>query len=142
MSVSHGRLTGRQNYRDAEVAALIAELEANDGAFDGMQFYGATTVIEWEAIGANKLGNELQEAANRIGGLGQGIRGEPQAYGPSGREADRDRLRNAIYLALIAYVDHFPTGRLRELRGAYLRRPHAPVALLRPHQRGRRADLP
>lgn len=105
--LSHGRLTGRQNYRDAEVAALIAELETNDGAFEGMRFYGAATVAEWEAIGANKLGRELQEAANRIGGLGRAY-AESGKYGPSGQDADRERLRNAIYLALIAYVDHFP----------------------------------
>ena len=103
----HGRLTGRQNYRDAEVAALIAELEANDGTFEGMRFYNATTSAAWQAVGANELGKELQEAANRIGGLGQAY-AESRKYGPSGREADRDRLRNAIYLALIAYVDHFP----------------------------------
>ncbi|MCY4583691.1 MAG: polysaccharide lyase beta-sandwich domain-containing protein [Chloroflexi bacterium] len=103
----HGRLTGRRNYNDAEVAALIAELEANDGAFEGMRFYSATTVVEWEAIGARVLGNELQEAANRIGGLGRAY-AEDRRFGPSGQEADRDRLRNAVYLALIAYVDHFP----------------------------------
>ncbi len=105
--LSHGRLTGRQKYKDAEVAALIAELETNDGAFEGMRFYGAATVAEWEAIGANKLGRELQEAANRIGGLGRAY-AESGKYGPSGQETDRERLRNAIYLALIAYVDHFP----------------------------------
>ena len=105
--LSHGRLTGRQNYRDAEVAALIAELETNDGAFEGMRFYRAATVAEWEAIGANKFGRELQEAANRIGGLGRAY-AESEKYGPSGQDTDRERLRNAIYLAFIAYVDHFP----------------------------------
>ena len=104
---SQGRLTGRQNYNDTEVADLIAELETNDGAFEGMRFYGATTLSEWEAIGTNKLGRELQDAANRIGGLGRAY-AESRTYGPSGQDADRDRLRNAIYLALIAYVDHFP----------------------------------
>ena len=103
----HGRLTGRQNYKDAEVAALIAELEANDGAFEGMQFYEASTSTEWRAIGASTLDKDLQEATNRIGGLGRAY-SESRTYGPSGRDADRERLRNAIYLALIAYVDHFP----------------------------------
>ena len=104
---NQGRLTGRQSYRDSEVAALIAEIEANDGAFEGMRFYGATTLTEWEAIGTNKLGRDLQDAANRIGGLGRAY-SESRKYGPSGQDADRERLRNAIYLALIAYVDHFP----------------------------------
>ena len=79
----HGRLTGRQNYRDAEVAALIAgtlELEANDGTFEGMRFYNATTSAAWQAVGANELGKELQEAANRIGGLGQAY-AESRKYG-------------------------------------------------------------
>ena len=49
----------------------------------------------------------MQEASNRIGGLGRAY-SESRRYGPSGQDADRDRLRSAIYLALIAYVDHFP----------------------------------
>ena len=104
---SHGRLTGRRDYSDAEAAALIAELEANGGAFTGMSFYNAETRREWAAVGVETLGKELQEASARIGGLGKAYL-ESGAYGPSGRDSDRDRLRNAIYLALIAYVDHFP----------------------------------
>ncbi len=104
---SHSRLTGRRNYRDAETGELIAELEANNGVFEGMSFYNASTSAARQAIGARELGNGLQEAANRIGGLGRAY-AESRTYGPSGQDADRDRLRNAIYLALIAYVDHFP----------------------------------
>ena len=104
---SHARLTGRRNYKDAEVSELIAELEANEGAFDGIRFYNASAPAAWRAIGARALGNELQEAANRIGGLGRAY-AESRTYGPSGQEADRERLRNAIYIALVAYVDHFP----------------------------------
>ena len=104
---SHGRLTGRRSYSDAEVAALIAELEANNGAFKEMSFYNATTHAALLAIGAEGLGNDLEEAAQRIGGLGKAYL-ESRTYGPRGREADRDRLRNAVYLALTAYVDHFP----------------------------------
>ena len=103
----HGRLTGRQSFKDSEVTALIDELEANDGAFEGMRFYRASTPAAWRDIGEQPLGQELQEAANRIGGLGRAY-AESGRYGPSGREADRVRLRNAIYQALIAYVDHFP----------------------------------
>ncbi len=103
----HGRLTGRRNYSDAEAAALIAELEANDGAFRGMSFYNAASRAERQAIGAQALGKDFQEAANRIGGLGRTY-SESRRYGPSGQDAERDRLRNAIYLALITYADHFP----------------------------------
>ena len=103
----HGRLTGRRNYSDAEAAALIAELEANDGAFSDMSFYNASTHAERRAIGPRTLGKDLLEAAYRIGGLGKAY-SESRRYGPSGQGAERDQLRNAIYLALIAYADHFP----------------------------------
>ena len=103
----NGRLTGRQNYNDSRVAEWIDELEASGGAFDGMEFYSATTAAEWAAIGSGTLGGELIRAAGRIGGLGRAYY-ESSTYGPAGEAEDRDRLRNAIYLALIAYVDHFP----------------------------------
>ena len=104
---SKSRLTGRENYSDAEVAAWIAELEEGDGAFEGLSFYAAASETEWLAIGNGTLTEELEQAANRIGGLGKAYL-RSDTYGPSGEDADGDRLRNAIYLALIAYVDHFP----------------------------------
>ena len=104
---THGRLTGRRDYDDTEVAELILELEANNGAFNGLSFYNATTDGERLTIGRGTLGRELEEAANRIGGLGKAYL-TSSTYGPSGLNGDRDRLRNAIYLALLAYVDHFP----------------------------------
>ena len=102
-----GRLTGRQQYDDSQVAELIDELERDGGAFDGMEFYSATTAAEWRAIGDRRLGKELEQASARIGGLGRAYHGS-HTYGPGGKTDDRNRLRNAIYLALIAYVDHFP----------------------------------
>ena len=101
------RLTGGQNYTDAQVADMIAELEAANGAFDGLDFYAAATDPDRASIGTDALSDELEDAANRIGGLGKAYL-RSSTYGPSGLDADRDRLRNAIYLALVAYVDHFP----------------------------------
>ena len=101
------RLTGGQNFTDAQVADMIAELEAADGVFDGLAFYTAVTEADRAAIGTDALSDELEDAANRIGGLGKAYLRSP-TYGPSGLDADRDRLRNAIYLALVAYVDRFP----------------------------------
>ena len=101
------RLTGRQDYTDAQVADTIAELEAANGAFDGLDFYAASTEADRAAIGTDALSDELEDAANRIGRLGKAYL-RSSTYGPSGLDADRDRLRNAIYLALVAYVDHFP----------------------------------
>ena len=103
----NGRLTGRRNYADSQVAGLIDELEANNGAFSDLKFYGATSHEARRAIGEKTLGEQLEEAANRIGGLGKAYL-RSSTYGPPGLDGDRDRLRNAIYLALIAYVDHFP----------------------------------
>ena len=113
---STSRLTGRENYSDAEVAAWIAELEEGDGAFEGLSFYAAATETEWLAIGTATLTDELEQAANRIGGLGKAYL-RSDTYGPSGEDADRDRLRNAIYLALIAYVDHFPLNDFANFEG-------------------------
>ena len=113
---SKSRLTGRENYSDAEVTAWIAELEEGDGAFEGMSFYAAATETEWLAIGTATLTDELEQAANRIGGLGKAYL-RSDTYGPSGEDADRDRLRNAIYLALIAYVDHFPLNDFANFEG-------------------------
>ena len=101
------RLTGGQNYEDSQVAELIGELEANGGAFKDIKFYSATTKAEWRAIGQLALSSELQRASWYIGGLGRAYSRSP-TYGPAGNPMERDRLRNAIYLALIAYVDHFP----------------------------------
>ncbi len=110
------RLTGGRNYSDSEVAAWITELEAGDGGFKGLGFYSATTAAQWLDIGTATLTDELEEAANRIGGLGKAYLRSP-TYGPSGQDADRDRLRNAIYLALIAYVDHFPLNDFANFEG-------------------------
>ncbi len=103
----NGRLTGQRKFKDAEVAELVADLEANNGAFDGMKFYEASKGKEWRAIGADELSKDLHEAARRIDGLGRAY-AKSRTYGPSGQDTDRDRLRNAVYLAIIAYVDHFP----------------------------------
>ena len=101
------RLTGRKVYSDEEVADWIAELEDGSGAFEEMSFYTASSEAAWLEIGTATLTGELEEAASRIGGLGRAYQ-RSATYGSSGMEAERDRLRNAIYLALIAYVDHFP----------------------------------
>ena len=102
-----GRLTGRRQYTDSKVREFIAELEANDGAFADIAFYGAISDEELQAIGKKALGEELEEAANRIGALGKAY-SKSTIYGTSGTAPERDRLRNAIYLALTRYVDHFP----------------------------------
>ena len=110
------RLTGRKVYSDEEVAEWISELEDGSGAFDEMSFYSALSAAAWLEIGTSTLTDELEEAANRIGGLGRAYQ-RSATYGPSGMEAERDRLRNAIYLALIAYVDHFPLDDFANFEG-------------------------
>lgn len=110
------RLTGRQDYSDSEVADWIAELEAGNGAFNGMRFYSASSEAAWLEIGTATLTEELEEAASRIGGLGRAYL-RSDTYGPSGMDTERDRLRNAIYLALVAYVDHFPLDDFANFEG-------------------------
>ena len=126
---SHGRLTGRRDYSDAEAAALIAEPEANDGAFTGMSFYNAASRREWKAVGVETLGQRAPGGLLAHRRVGEGLPGEPPPMGHRGGTRDRDRLRNAIYLALIAYVDHFPLDDFANSEALSLRRPYTPVAL-------------
>ena len=104
------RLTGRRSpLGDDDVTRMIEELEANDGAFADMQFYGVTTAAVVARIGLKGLSRELSEASGRIGALGK-------AYHRTRNSQARTRLRHTLYRALIKYIDGFPLQNFADSR--------------------------
>ena len=103
----NNRLTGRKKYTDDEAWAFITELEINSGVFTDLSFYQATTIEQWAAIGIYVLGADLAEANVRIGGLAKVYR-DSSNFSVSQPE-NRKQLRQVIYAAMLAYIEHFPT---------------------------------
>jgi hypothetical protein len=100
-----GRFYGRRRYPDKQVATLIEELENNKGGFVDLGFYGKD-ILSYQNSGG-KFGFECEEASNRIGGLGYAYR-TSKTYGPNGDKAARQRLKRALYLAIVGYASRVP----------------------------------
>ncbi|MGF1778010.1 polysaccharide lyase family 8 super-sandwich domain-containing protein [Vibrio nomapromontoriensis] len=94
-------------FEDSEVADYIDELNDNNGAFTGFEFYHANSEGERLDIGARQLAKELTLAAHQIRALAAAL-GDSDTYGPNGIPEERANLQHALYLAVIRYVDHFP----------------------------------
>jgi hypothetical protein len=99
------RFYGRRRYPDAQVASMIEEIEKNKGGFVDLGFYGKDVLSYQQSDG--KLGYEWEEASNRIGGLGYAYR-HSKTYGPEGDAGARQRLKRALYLAMIGYASRVP----------------------------------
>lgn len=99
------RFYGRRRYPDTQVASLIEEIEKTKGGFDDLGFYGKD-VLSYQHSGG-KLGLEWEEASNRIGGLGYAYR-TSKTYGPGGDAGARQRLKRALYLAMVGYARRVP----------------------------------
>ena len=102
-----GRFYGRRRYRDPQVAALIAEVEKYGGGFADLGFYTKDLLSYAKTDG--KLGEEWEEASNRIGGLGHAYR-TSKTYGPGGKTSDHQRLKYALYLAIVGYASRVPVA--------------------------------
>jgi hypothetical protein len=105
LTLGEGRFYGRRNYTDAQVAAMIEEVEKNKGGFADLGFY--TKDIYSYANTKGKLGDEWAEASNRIGGLGYAYR-MSKTYGPGGDAVARQQLKHALYLAITGYASRVP----------------------------------
>ncbi|RZK91799.1 MAG: silent information regulator protein Sir2, partial [Pedobacter sp.] len=105
LTTASGRMFGRKKPSDAEVEQIIANLEASKGEFKQYGFYhknpkdykpvGKSIEYDWEAVSDN------------IGGLGYAY-ATSKKYGPEGNLVEREKLKKAIYSALIAYTEAVP----------------------------------
>lgn len=100
-----GRMYGRKKPKDAEVASTIEELEAGKGTFTGFGFYG-TKPQDYKPRGKS-IEYDWEAVCNRIGGLGYAY-ATSATYGPQGDAAGRERLKRALYSAIIAYTEAVP----------------------------------
>lgn len=102
-----GRFYGRRRYKDAQVAALIEEVEKNRGGFTELGFYTKDLLSYANTDG--KLGDEWEEASSRIGGLGHAY-STSKTYGPGSNAPARQRLKHALYLAIVGYAGRVPVA--------------------------------
>ncbi|WP_234497536.1 polysaccharide lyase family 8 super-sandwich domain-containing protein [Vibrio maritimus] len=101
------RLQGLFVYADDEIEDYIQELNDNDGAFEGMDFYHAHSEDELLDIRPRVLGKELMLAANQINSLAYALTYSDQ-FGYQGEAPERKRLMRALYKAINRYTAHFP----------------------------------
>lgn len=107
------RLYGKKKLTDEEVAAAIADLEANGGRFGGEKCY-TTHPKDYPGRISNHnhwLGGTIEydwmKVAERIGQLGYAY-ATSKVYGPEGNPAEREKLAEAIKDALLAYTNSVP----------------------------------
>jgi len=105
LTQDESRFYGRRRYTDAQVAALITEVEQRQGGFASLGFY-TRDLLSYRKSGG-QLGREWEEASNIIGGLGYAYRTSKQ-YGPAGDPAAHQRLKRALYLAISRYAELVP----------------------------------
>ena len=102
---ANGRMFGRKKPNDNEVEKTIALLDANNGEFTTFGFYHKNPK-DYKPIGKS-IENDWEAVANNIGGLGYAY-ATSKKYGPNGDTQARQRLKNAIYKAIIAYTEAVP----------------------------------
>jgi len=105
LTTANGRMFGRKKPTDAQVEKTIASLDSTNGEFTQYGFYhknpaaykpvGKSIEYDWEAV------------SNNIGGLGYAY-ATSKKYGPEGNAADREKLKKALYNAIIAYTEAVP----------------------------------
>ncbi|SHE81631.1 Polysaccharide lyase family 8, C-terminal beta-sandwich domain [Mariniphaga anaerophila] len=115
VSSKGSRMYGRTIFSDKETAAKIIELENNNGRFNGFKCYtrhpedylGETNVDPLTGRVYGTIEYEWEQVAKLIGGLGYAY-ARSEKYGPSGDAASRERLKKAMYKAIIAYTACVP----------------------------------
>ncbi|RIH63944.1 silent information regulator protein Sir2 [Mariniphaga sediminis] len=115
VSQKGNRMYGRTSFSDKEVAAKISELEKNNGRFNGFKCYTQHPKDYLEHTNVDPLNGrvygtieyEWENVAKQIGGLGYAY-ARSEKYGPTGNPASRERLKKALYKAILAYTGCVP----------------------------------
>lgn len=108
--INNSRLYGKTKYSDDVVAALINELDANDGRFEGEKCYTTHPKDYQGPVSKHDhwLGGTIEydwmHVANRIGGLGYAY-ATSKEYGPQGDPIKHEQLKQTLYKALLAYME-------------------------------------
>lgn len=105
-ALSVSELWGGANYNDATVGALLTEIEANNGRFNGNYTFYTLPISSFANTGFT-LGNQWVEVMNKIGGLGRAYM-QSATYGPGGTPANRTRLKLGLYSAMTALLERIP----------------------------------
>ena len=79
---------------------MIEEVERNGGKFEGFRSYG-TKPQDFD--GRNTIEHDWTSIASKIGQMGYAYAAS-EVYGPEGRTDKRERLKNALYKAILAYT--------------------------------------
>lgn len=98
------RMYGNKKCTDAEIGAMIEEVERNGGKFEGFRSYG-TKPQDFD--GRNTIEHDWTSIASKIGQMGYAYAAS-EVYGPEGRTDKRERLKNALYKAILAYTRSVP----------------------------------
>lgn len=111
--IGNQRLYGKEKFTDEQVTAYLDELESNGWRFKGEKCYTArpdeypgqlSKLDHWQG---GTIEYDWMKVANRIGGLGYAYAAS-KTYGPEGNPKKRERLRNALYQAILAYTRSVP----------------------------------
>lgn len=105
ITVSNSRLFGRKKMSDKEVEGLLNDIETNVGKFSFSSIY---TKHPSAYKNAKAFDKDLENVINTIGGLGKAY-AQSKKYGIKGNDSkSRQRLKEAIYIASIAYMNSVP----------------------------------
>lgn len=102
---AQGRMFGRKKPEDTDVAKTIEQLEAGKGRFARFKFYGVNPK-DYKPLGKS-IEYDWEIVCNNIGALGYAY-ATSKIYGPQGEVTQRERLKRAIYSAIIAYTEAVP----------------------------------
>ncbi|MGN0189291.1 MAG: polysaccharide lyase family 8 super-sandwich domain-containing protein [Candidatus Cryptobacteroides sp.] len=112
-TLANKRLYGRKRYSDAEVAEQMEALRNNGWKFPGLERCYEKRPQDYvqgkKKNGKNGLTIEYdwEKVVNRIGGLGYAY-ATSKTYGPTGDPEKRLELKDALYQAILTYIDNFP----------------------------------
>ena len=113
-TIKNKLMYGRIKYTDSEVASKILELKQHNGKFEGYKSY-TSHPQDYEGkfdplnpfLPTGTIEYDWLEIAKKIGGLGYAY-ATSSLYGPQGSPIQRKELREALFSALLAYMQSVP----------------------------------